>query len=271
MSKHPRAAAGSFPGGPVPRGSVPAGSVPAAPHGAPTRLVADDELEQRITRALRSRDVSAPDVAMLVDRIESRLDAVDGQDDQLGTVTHLARRGGKAVAAGVVISALAVYGAGAAAAANPYSDGARALENVAHAVGLDWSAMPAGYTREQYDAFWGAGFTADDLATLDELWKTDGLETKAHAGQLLLDGATLPITPGAGGHAADGSMAADDLTPDRQEAFWGAGYTVADVATLSTLWNSDNLETKAHAGQMILDGEALPITPSGTAHSDAGS
>ena len=269
MSEHPRAATGSFPDDEA-RTAAHAAHVP--PDGGQMWLEADcgpdGELERRITHALRSREIAPPAVALLVDGIETRLDAVLDPDDQLATVTHLARRGRKAVAAGVVISALAVYGAGAAAAANPYSGGARALENVAHAVGIGWSAMPAGYTRAQYDAFWGAGYTAADVATLSALWKTDALETKAHAGQLILDHAPVPLAP----HVATGPAPAstEDFSPDQQRAFWGAGYTVADITKLEALWHTDEIETKARAGQMILDGKALPVSPSGVATSSAG-
>ena len=207
MSEHTRSTTGSPQHDPHP-------DAPRdAAHGAEPRTTADEELARRITRALRSRDVAQPDLGVAVDRIAARLAEASGRpgpawhaapspDAPLASVTTLARRGGKVVAAGVVVSALAVYGAGAAAAANPYSDGARAVENLAHAVGIDWSAMPDGYTREQYEAFWGAGYTAADVETLSALWTSDATETKARAGQLILDGQALPIAPGA---AADDS------------------------------------------------------------------
>lgn len=43
-----------------------------------------------------------------------------------------------------------------------------------------------------------------------------------------------------------------------------ARYTVEDAAALSALWSTDPLETKALAGRLLLDGEALPVEPSGT-------
>ena len=48
-------------------------------------------------------------------------------------------------------------------------------------------------TRPLVDAFWAAGYTSEDVATLGELWHTDPFETKAKAGQLLLDGQPLPL------------------------------------------------------------------------------
>ncbi|QGQ18250.1 hypothetical protein GC089_01925 [Cellulomonas sp. JZ18] len=54
----------------------------------------------------------------------------------------------------------------------------------------------AEYTAEQYDAFWGAGYTVEDAEALAALWGTEITETKARAGQALLDGQTLPVAPG---------------------------------------------------------------------------
>ncbi|QTE31174.1 hypothetical protein [Pengzhenrongella sicca] len=238
----------------------------------------DDELAGRITRALRSREATPADVADLTARLEARLAAAPGgpRSASLGpaelpagssaSVTPLARRGTKAVAAGVVLSALAVYGAGAAAAANPYSSGARAVESVAQAVGIDWSAMPDGYTREQYEAFWGAGFTTADVDELSALWTTDATETKARAGQLILDGEVVPVTPGTS------SPATELQSPN--DALWAAGYTIDDLEQLAELWSSDLSETKARAGQLLLDGATLPLAPSdaaGSTGSGAGS
>ncbi|WP_421735423.1 hypothetical protein [Cellulomonas sp.] len=205
----------------------------------------DDELITRITRALRSREHLQPDPEVVAGRLRAEL-----AHPPEATVTTLRRRGGKLVAAGVVTSALAVAGAGAAAAANPYSDAARRFEDVVQSVGIDWSAMPAGYTREQYEAFWAAGYTPEDVTALEELWHTDTTETKARAGQLLLDGGTPPVAPGR-----------VELGPVQHEvdAFWSAGYTVEDVETLSALWHTDPFETKARAGRLILDGEQLPL------------
>ncbi|KRD43714.1 hypothetical protein ASE38_05730 [Cellulomonas sp. Root930] len=204
----------------------------------------DDELIARITRALHSREAQQPDPAVVAARLRAEL-----AHPPEATVTTLRRRGGKLVAAGVVTSALAVAGAGAAAAANPYSDAARRFEDVVQSVGIDWSAMPAGYTREQYEAFWGAGYTTEDVTALEELWHTDTTETKARAGQLLLEGDAPPVAPG--------RVALPEQ--DEVDAFWSAGYTIEDVETLSEVWHTDAFETKARAGRLILDGEPLPL------------
>ncbi|KQR17576.1 hypothetical protein [Cellulomonas sp. Leaf334] len=210
----------------------------------------DDELVARITRALHSRDADQPDPAVVASRLQEAL-----AHEPEATVTTLVRRGAKVAVAGAVISTLAVGGAGAAAAANPYSEVARVVEGVAQTVGLEWSAMPDGYTREQYEAFWGAGYTIDDAWALADLWNLDVTATKAQAGQLLLDGQTPPVAPG--------GTVPEVLAPDPQQeaydAFWAAGHTEQDLAELVELWHTDSAEAKARAGRMVLDGEPLPL------------
>jgi hypothetical protein len=166
-------------------------------------------------------------------------------------------------AIGVAATTLCVGGAGLAAAANPASSFGQAVGTTVHAAGVDWSDMPDGYTQAQYEAFWGAGFTAADQAALADLWKLDSTETKSRAGQAILDGGQLPFEPGT--HA-------DPPAPTDQEeaatiAFLEAGYTSEDVEELSALWNTEYLETKARAGQMVLDGEELPLDPATSAGS----
>ncbi|NAZ75957.1 hypothetical protein GTQ99_11115 [Kineococcus sp. T13] len=179
---------------------------PRAHDGAAEERLRDDEdeLVRQITRSLHAHARTAPDPAVVTARAEAALargadrHARTGPADGAATVSTLARRGGKAVLVGALASGLVVAGAGAAAAAAPYSGVARVVEDVAQAVGIDWSAMPEGYTRAQYEAFWDAGYTYDDVLALDELWNTDDTETKARAGQLLLDGRAVPIPPSGG-------------------------------------------------------------------------
>lgn len=229
------------------------------------------ELAARITRSLQAHAaVHTPDPAVVAARL--RADA----GGHRGVVVPL-RRGGRVVAAGLVTGTLAVAGAGAAAAANPYSGVARAVEDVAQAVGVDWSFMPEGYNREQYEAFWGAGYEVEDMEALSALWQTDDIETKARAGQMILDGQVPPIPPGSSPVPQGPVMDADDdpyglVDTDAWAAFWDAGYTEADLQALIRLWQDDVSEVKTRAGRMVLDGEALPIAPgsSGTAGTNAG-
>ena len=227
------------------------------PAPRPEHEVEHDELTARIAFALRSREPSPAQTAATTDQIAARLAAAAG--DRSAVVTPFGRRAGRVVVTGLVTSTIVAVGAGAAAAANPYTGFAVAVEGVAHAVGVEWSAMPSGYTREQYEAFWDAGYTAEDVTALGDLWQTDATSTKANAGQMILDGDPLPFAPGT--HTSPGASAEEQAA---RAEFWAAGYTVEDAAALSALWNTDPLETKARAGQLLLEGEALPVEPSGT-------
>ncbi|MEP7764238.1 hypothetical protein [Sanguibacter sp. 25GB23B1] len=229
----------------------------------------EDQLTERIARAFASRESAEPDAMFVASRIEAQLAA---RAPQTSPGKSFARHGGRIFAAGVVTSALAVAGAGAAAAANPYSDLARGVENLAQAVGVDWSAMPEGYTREQYDAFWGANHTVDDVLRLSALWHSDATATKARAGQMILDGQPLPtatstdpVTPA----PAPAPVTPVPVTPapdlvytqEHFEALEAAGYSFYDEMMLSELWAVELDQAKARAGQMLLDGEVLPILP----------
>jgi hypothetical protein len=165
-------------------------------------------------------------------------------------------------AIGVAATGLCVVGAGMAAASNPTSAFGQAVGTTVHAVGVDWSDMPAGYTQAQYEAFWAAEYSGEDLIELQELWSLDETETKSRAGQMLLDGEALPFAPG--------THTTPELPADEQAAiaaFFDAGHTAEDVEALSALWETEFVETKARAGQMVLDGEELPLGSAGSATS----
>ncbi|MFS0700187.1 hypothetical protein AB6N24_09475 [Cellulomonas sp. 179-A 4D5 NHS] len=168
------------------------------------------------------------------------------------------------VTVGVVAVGLSVAGAGAAMAVAPASPVSRVVAGALADAGVDWSFMPAGYTQAQYEAFWGGGHTTDDVDTLSALWELDVVETKAKAGQMLIDGQALPLDGPRTPVELDDAGAAVPDGDDPRDAFWGAGYTYEDAVALSELWSTDVYETKATAGQKILDGEQLPIAPGST-------
>lgn len=114
----------------------------------------------------------------------------------------------------------------------------------------------------QLDAYFGAGYTFDDALALSDLWSADLFETKVRAGQALLDGESLPVAPGSTPVAED-EWAASGLTAEQATAFFDAGYSGEDIDALNALWSTSTPETKARAGQLLLDGEALPVAPSG--------
>ena len=94
--------------------------IDALPHNE--REASDDELIQRITRAMHSRAATQPDPAIVAARIEDQLAYLPSSGRQTSPVTTFVRRGGKIVVAGVLTSVLAAAATGAAAAANPYSE-----------------------------------------------------------------------------------------------------------------------------------------------------
>jgi hypothetical protein len=116
------------------------------------------------------------------------------------------------------------------------------------------------YTQERADAFWGAGYFMEDADALAALWHVEILEAKGRAGQLLLDGQPVPIAPGSSLDLTN----PDTIAQLQLIAFWDAGYTGDDGTTLAALWNVDLMEAKTTAGQMLRDGQALPVSPSGT-------
>lgn len=238
--------------------------VPLEP-GAPST---DDELTARITHALRSRESAQPDAATVAARIDAEL---AGCTQREGSVLAF-RRGGRFIAAGLATGVLAIGGAGAAAAADPYSPVARALESAAEAIGLDWSPMPDGFTREQFDALQESEYSYDDIEALGTLWNTDDIETKARLGQLLLDGQAAPVPPGGAGWLSAADPDPDEgwegwdgeFTQEQYDAYFDAGYTYEDGLALGELWGLDYVEVKTRAGQTLIEGRTLPIAPGST-------
>ena len=84
------------------------------------------------------------------------------------TTNHRPTR--RIVAIGVVAAGLCVAGTGIAAAAAPTSALSRSVTEILQSAGVDWSTMPEGYTPEQYEAFWGAGYTPENVEELGALW-----------------------------------------------------------------------------------------------------
>jgi hypothetical protein len=143
-------------------------------------------------------------------------------------------------------------------------------------------------------AFFAAGYDYNDAVQLAALWKeTNVYHVKIEAGQKLLDGQTLPIPPSgsqsssstmtkaqlkaaarakeAAAKLADGSGSTS--TPATSEspalsAYFAAGYDYNDAVSLGQIWNeTDITQIKTDAGQKLLDGDTLPIPPSGTPES----
>lgn len=173
------------------------------------------------------------------------------------------------VAGGMIAASLSLAGTGAAIAAgrgaqDDVPDTALTGDPGAQEPVQDDEAAAAAAA---YDAFWAAGYTAEDLVALAALWQLDQAETKVAAGHKLLAGEALPIAPGSSpvtetdSDGTDWSSLPDGYTREQYEAFWGAGYTVEDLAALCDLWQTNEIEAKSAAGQMILDGQTVPVAP----------
>ncbi|MDC7121100.1 hypothetical protein OMK64_06075 [Cellulomonas fimi] len=53
----------------------------------------------------------------------------------------------------------------------------------------------------------------------------------------------------------------EEYTQERSDAFWAAGYHMEDADALAELWQVSVLEAKGRAGQMLLDGQPVPVAP----------
>jgi hypothetical protein len=119
------------------------------------------------------------------------------------------------------------------------------------------SATPTAYTQaEELNAFFADGYDYNNAVALAKLWKvSDPYRVKAEAGRKLLEGQQLPVTPNGPPETA---------AEKAQGAFFAAGYDYNDAVDLAKRWHeTDVSQVKAEAGQKLIDGQTLPIKPSG--------
>jgi hypothetical protein len=162
--------------------------------------------------------------------------------------------GGAVMSAGLVAGGIALPGA--LGHASP-RQGVTASLGLAADPTTSPTASPATFTAaEGSSEFFAAGYTYQDAVSLGNLWnQTDIYQVTAAAGLKLLDGDTLPVAPS--GHPASQALQAEDL-------FFAAGYDYQDAVTLAGMWNETNInQVKAEAGQKLMDGQTLPIKPTG--------
>jgi hypothetical protein len=107
-------------------------------------------------------------------------------------------------------------------------------------------------------AFIAGGYDYDDANELAKLWKlSDPQQAKVEAGKWLLAGKTLPVK-----HMETPEDKASVLETKRVAAFFDAGYTTDDAATLAKVWHTTGpYEAKVEGGKRLLAGETLPIKP----------
>jgi hypothetical protein len=153
------------------------------------------------------------------------------------------------------------------------------------------SGTPETQAQKAQAEFFAAGYDSDDAVTLGKKWhEADLSQVKTHAGQDLLDGKKLPIKPSGESLAKAETSGSQKLLATKREAqkqalatvvvptkedeelqaFFAAGYDYNDGVALANLWHDSNVfQVKADAGQKLLDGQSLPIAPSGTPETQA--
>ncbi|PPK98787.1 hypothetical protein CLV92_101488 [Kineococcus xinjiangensis] len=199
-----------------------------------------NDLERRLRTAFAAQEDLAPDADSVLAGVEAAV------------ARHRRRR--RAVRAGG-----AAVAAGATAAFLLTADGE----------GFGWDrtavqqqtasgdpARSAASEQEAARAFSDAGYTYDDAVHLSGLWQTaQPWDAKVEGGHKLLEGRTLPITPG---------TAPSAQSPDEQalNAYVGAGYDWDDAAALALHWGLDDpSDAKVRAGRLLLDGGTVPVEP----------
>jgi hypothetical protein len=119
------------------------------------------------------------------------------------------------------------------------------------------------------DAYFAAGYDYNNAITLGTLWhETDLQQIKTEAGQMLMDGKTLPVAPTA---STAGTLASATPSPDPAissadaqalAAYFADGYDYDNAIALGTLWHETDLQQiKTEAGQKLLAGQTLPVKP----------
>jgi hypothetical protein len=146
-------------------------------------------------------------------------------------------------------------------------------------------------------AFFNAGYDVNDAVALAGIWHTtDTYQAKIKGGKRIENGQSLPIPPsgqpgGGSASSASGTKVSkaatkklliikraaakqagtsgassgvtDGLTP-ALAAYANAGYDYTDAQQLASAWHETDIgKVKAQAGQKLIDGETLPIPPSG--------
>lgn len=156
------------------------------------------------------------------------------------------------------------------------------------------SGQPEAPPDRDVSAFFNAGYDYNDAVTLAGMWHTtDAYQAKVKAGQKIESGESLPIPPSgtvgtpavsrssnneggkltrtlimrkkgmAAPKPGDGAGGSDAMSP-ALTAYFDAGYDYSDAQRLAAAWHESDIgQVKAEAGQKLLDGDRLPVAPSG--------
>jgi hypothetical protein len=211
--------------------------------------------ERQLREAFESHEHMTPDPAAVYARVQ-----------ELSRTYRMRRRGAQiagasVLGAGLIAGGLVVPGMfghqgdpGKSAGFPVAASSAPALPSTAPA---SPSASPEPtYSEVDLQKYWDSGYGLDQAETLARLWqKTDLTAVKAEAGRRLLAGQKLPVKPYAGSTPA--------TAEEKQvRAFFNAGYTAEDAATLARLWKKASpYDAKVEGGKRLLAGRTLPIQP----------
>jgi hypothetical protein len=165
------------------------------------------------------------------------------------------RRWGAQAAGGVVLTGALVAGGMVLPGLVGGKD--KPVVSVQAAAATPTATPPAAEQAKDWAAFFGAGYVYDDATQLAKLWKSKAEigTIKAQAGAMLLAGQALPIKPNPENVAVAKEAAETD-------AFFNAGYTIADAQKLAGIWHTkDTYAAKIEGGTKLLAGEAMPFAP----------
>jgi hypothetical protein len=158
------------------------------------------------------------------------------------------------------------------------------------------SGDPVPPADKDVEAFFSAGYDYNDAVTLAGTWHTtNAYQAKVKAGKKIENGEALPIPPSGRTGAASASTASstrtkklvtkrmliirkktaakaasvstagasDGMSP-ALTAYFNAGYDYTNAQQLASAWHeTDITQVKTQAGQKLLDGDTLPVQPSG--------
>lgn len=210
----------------------------------------------RLREAFQTHENLTPDPALVYARVE-----------ELARKRRWRRRGAQA-AGGAVLSAGLIAGVAnlpAILPAGPQTVPVAGLPAAAPATAAPDPSAAEKELMEQWDAFFGAGYSYNEAVELAKLWRMSPENigaVKAEAGRRLLAGETLPVRPDP--TAEPSAEPTDEPTPDpevdkRLDAYFRAGYDWDDAVELAKLWKLDDpSDAKIEGGKRLLAGEKLP-------------
>lgn len=215
--------------------------------------------ERQLREAFESHEHMTPDPAVVYARVQelSRTYRMRRRGAQIAGASVL---GAGLIAGGLVVPGMFGHqgGPGVSAGYPVAASSAPALPSTAP---VPSSASPAAspeptYSQVDLQKYWDSGYGLDQAETLAELWRnTDLTAVKAEAGRRLRAGQKLPVKP-------DAAVTPVSSEERQVRAFFSAGYTTEDAATLARLWKKATpYDAKVEGGKRLLAGRTLPIRP----------